>query len=411
MPWPGYYALVPVIGTVLILAAGRNESIFTTNFLAKKLGLSSYSIYLWHWPIVVALVYFGVQGNVFFILSGLLFSVLAGSLSYRFIETPSREFFSRRNNSSTFFSLVFLCFLVTVICVTLNVTDINGRISSAIEIASNESININSRRDECLIPANNGGASPKCIYGDGDVAVILIGDSHAEALVTALEMSYEGKGVMFIAKNACPTIFGAEHQPYQRRKGSCRKFNEDALVTTRNYSGKKIFIVNRTALYLHGQNEKARYESNGPWVYFPNKAQGKSFEEEFKEKLIETACKFNEQNDVFLVRPIPEMGVNVPKAITRAMTLGQLDPNISLTTDNYFHRENLVWEAQDEAIKRCGVRVLDPLPFLCASGKCIGSLNGRPLYYDDNHLSEFGNKVLVPMFDETHTKELSVLNY
>jgi hypothetical protein len=52
---------------------------------------------------------------------------------------------------------------------------------------------------------------------------------------------------------------------------------------------------------------------------------------------------------------------------------------------------------QDSA-EFCKAKIIDPVDYLCDDEKCIGSLNGRPLYYDDDHLSEYGNKLLVPMF-------------
>ena len=47
---------------------------------------------------------------------------------------------------------------------------------------------------------------------------------------------------------------------------------------------------------------------------------------------------------------------------------------------------------------QCGIKILDPTATLCRDGRCYGSQNGQPLYADDDHLSEFGNKLLVPMF-------------
>lgn len=47
-PWPSYNALIPVIGTFLILISSNNNSIFTKNKVAQFLGNTSYSIYLWH---------------------------------------------------------------------------------------------------------------------------------------------------------------------------------------------------------------------------------------------------------------------------------------------------------------------------------------------------------------------------
>ncbi|MNR54956.1 hypothetical protein D3C85_1752370 [compost metagenome] len=79
------------------------------------------------------------------------------------------------------------------------------------------------------------------------------------------------------------------------------------------------------------------------------------------------------------------------------MTRGSVqDISISLSL---WQKQNLaILEAQDQAAKQCGVKLLDPTPYLCSAGMCWGSENLKPLYMDDNHLSETGNKKLVPMF-------------
>ena len=71
---------------------------------------------------------------------------------------------------------------------------------------------------------------------------------------------------------------------------------------------------------------------------------------------------------------------------------------IQTSISEYQTRHELVWQAQDAAVKRCGAKVLDPLPFMCEAGSCPSARQGLPLYYDSHHLSEFGNKQLVPMF-------------
>ncbi|WP_202914153.1 acyltransferase family protein [Bacillus pumilus] len=70
MQWPGYLALVPVVGAMLVLAANRQRSWLTANPLARQLGASSYSIYLWHWPLVVLLTYAGEQANPQWMVAG-----------------------------------------------------------------------------------------------------------------------------------------------------------------------------------------------------------------------------------------------------------------------------------------------------------------------------------------------------
>jgi peptidoglycan/LPS O-acetylase OafA/YrhL len=83
-PWPGYLAVFPVFGTFLIIQAQRSGSFITGNFVFQKIGCWSYSIYLWHWPIVVGLYYFSFDDTYIF-LGGVL-SVFFGFLSYTYIE-------------------------------------------------------------------------------------------------------------------------------------------------------------------------------------------------------------------------------------------------------------------------------------------------------------------------------------
>ena len=82
--WPGYLALFPVLGSFLIIQAQRNDSLITSNVIFQKLGAWSYSIYLWHWPLVVAIYYFSL--NDIYIYLGIILSVLLGFLSNKYIE-------------------------------------------------------------------------------------------------------------------------------------------------------------------------------------------------------------------------------------------------------------------------------------------------------------------------------------
>jgi peptidoglycan/LPS O-acetylase OafA/YrhL len=83
-PWPGYLALFPVLGAFLLIQAQRNDSFITSNVFSQKIGAWSYSIYLWHWPLVVGIYYFSL--NETFIYLGIGLSVLLGFLSNKYIE-------------------------------------------------------------------------------------------------------------------------------------------------------------------------------------------------------------------------------------------------------------------------------------------------------------------------------------
>jgi len=109
-PFPGVYALVPCIGTALIIYTGKNNSTFVSKLLSVKpmvfIGMISYSIYIWHWPLIL------FQKNFSMIFSGVpsaygkailvLLSIVLAAISWRYIEQPFRRPALQGRQSRTF---------------------------------------------------------------------------------------------------------------------------------------------------------------------------------------------------------------------------------------------------------------------------------------------------------------------
>lgn len=98
--FPGYIAIIPVFGTFLLIIAGSNRNIVNTGLSSPwlvKIGLVSYSLYLWHQPIFVFLRHLNFSDHIITI--GIPLSFILSFFSYRFIETPFRDKskFSMRN--------------------------------------------------------------------------------------------------------------------------------------------------------------------------------------------------------------------------------------------------------------------------------------------------------------------------
>jgi hypothetical protein len=225
----------------------------------------------------------------------------------------------------------------------------------------------------------------------------MLGDSHGDAVVSALAQAVgQVEGVMQWTYSACPTLQGVKNiQPSQNQ---CGGFVDWALLNLQAFPKDiAVVVVNRHAKYALGDNEDS-VRQHSPWVFFSKEYATAEpvFLKEYAAHLTETACKLAKNHKVYLVRPIPEMGVSVPST-ARAMVWG-VTKEVTVSLKDYHARNDFAWAAQDAAHQQCGVKILDPLPYLCWDGVCHGSKDGRPLYYDDNHLSEFGNKLLVPMF-------------
>ena len=67
------------------------------------------------------------------------------------------------------------------------------------------------------------------------------------------------------------------------------------------------------------------------------------------------------------------------------------------TYDNYLNRSGEIRKIINRSANKCNVEVLDPSKILCKNNECISTYKNRPIYRDGDHLSEYGNKLLIPM--------------
>lgn len=395
--WPGTAVLLPTLGAALIILASRQDSMLARSWAAQWLGERSYSIYLWHWPLVVLLVYFGLQDLLLPVVAGLVLSLLFGHLSYRYIEGPFRDWLAKKPKVRSATWVVVCLVVVAVSAQLVRRSGFPERLPEAVAQVESERHNNNPRFEECLDEAM------PCVFGGEQISALVIGDSHADSVVTAIAESLPSKqqGVYFHGKSACLMVFTARKVSGDKSSEVCQVLKESLrkqLPTL--YPGKPLIVVNRTSVYAMGELPMPGANHPGrPTVYFNHQFETPTAEflQEFHQHYVASACELSKHHRLYLVRPVPEMMGDVPHMLGRAMLLGkQVEP--SITRSAYEQRHAAVWAAQDEAAERCGARILDPLPYLCDEHNCYGSRNGWPLYVDDDHLSEFGNRLLIPMF-------------
>jgi peptidoglycan/LPS O-acetylase OafA/YrhL len=93
-PFPGAIAVVPVLGTALVLLAGSSETVGVNRALAARpmvaIGDASYSWYLWHWPVIVFAAVLFPRNPTILIVAAVV-SIAPALLSYRFVEQPIRR--------------------------------------------------------------------------------------------------------------------------------------------------------------------------------------------------------------------------------------------------------------------------------------------------------------------------------
>lgn len=392
--WPSSWALLPVLGTVFIILANQSQLFLTVNPVAQWLGDRSYSLYLWHWPLVVGLNFVGLQDDAHWVGAMLLLSLILAHLSYHFVEVPTRSYLS----AGTFKKEVVVIGFVGVLFVGFGLFIKNAlpdnRIDPTVDMIAGEASNYNPKREACQ-PDINGLNSPGCVFGGSDVGAYLIGDSHSDMVATAFGQAAKnvGLGIKFFGRMGCPTIESVEIGLSSR--AACTNFNNWLFEFFDNdTSGLPVVVVN-TIWHEANTLPKISFDDTG--------SESRQFEQVFVEKSVSTICKIASKREVWLMRPVPPAGVNVPKQLSRDLLFGRVNKeqsqDVRYPLADYHAKSSFIWHIQDKAVEKCGAKILDPLPYLCDEKYCYGSRDLRPVYYDGGHLSEYGNKFLVPMFE------------
>ena len=383
-PWPGYLALFPVLGAFLIIQAQRNNSIITSNLIFQKLGAWSYSIYLWHWPLVVAIYYFSL--NERFIFLGIATSVLLGFLSNKYIEN-----IKFRKEFSSFFSYLSFKPAYLVLCVGLFGTV--TFLTKGFSFFQSKSVQKIVLAAEDLNPRHNCLKGDKCIFGEGEPSLILVGDSHALSTVTALYESIadENKSLVFYGLPSCVSLLGNFND---KESSKCNKFMEWFQEDISN-NNLPLVIVNSGAYPVGGKHLADPSKKEEPIIEFPS--NNIDYHSLYIQRFVSSVCDLSEQRTVYQVRPYPRMDHSVPNYMLKHKEFYE-NNEFSINKDNYLESHKIVFKAQNMALEKCGAEIIDVTTKLCNDNYCFGSFDSVPIYADSNHLTEKGAKLLIPIF-------------
>lgn len=395
--WPSYNALLPVIGSFLILLANNNDSPFTNNKIAQFLGNTSYSIYLWHWPLVFYLAYLEKSNNTVFISGAIILSVVLGWISYKFIENPTRKYLSNLSTSKNYVAtIIYILIPVALLSFVYMKNGLPNRLPDEVKQIAINSAERNPRFNECH--PSTGSNLPECLYGDGDVKLLVIGDSHAESMMQAVQQSLpNGASALDWTYSGCPTVKNLKkiNSPDFKCSEAISYYLKKSVT---NYPNSKILIINRTNVLFHGAPDgDPTIEKPIRYISKPFKSYDQNYHQSMKSAYVETLCEFAKNHQVYVTRPVPEFPVNIPKVLGHRLIINS-DEKITISKKEYLQRSKLAFEAQDEASRKCGIQVLDTTGYFCDSDKCYSDKNGLPLYFDDDHLSIYGADQLIPLF-------------
>jgi peptidoglycan/LPS O-acetylase OafA/YrhL len=407
--FPSLNSVIPVLGTILIIAYSNKDELITKILSSKffvRIGLLSYSLYLWHYPIFAF-------GRITEITSGSLFKkILLGCIililsifSYFFIERPFR------NKKYSFKIIMITLFIISFVIIFISslIIQKNGfktRMPSIMhQITLEETHNLlrNSKNQKCLL------LSEGCSFNSSSKnKIFIIGDSHAASLAFDLKKRVLDKNYNFITSflGDCGFFLGFNLIDVKSKKidEKCNDlYFNNLLQKIKSYDNSIIIISARFPLYLSNQelNEGANKNKYIEWKrkYIPvNKFKNvsSSFRSTFNE--------ISQKNKIILIYPTPEYESHVPrklfnKFLKENLILNKNSDNkdlISIPYNEYRNRTKLTFELFD-SIEGKNIYRVYPHKLFCNTlikNKCIAHDYEKIYYFDNNHLSIYGASIV-----------------
>lgn len=407
--FPGAAALLPCAGAALVIHSGSQGETFVRSALGLRIpvlvGLLSYSLYLWHWPLYVLGNYYAIDGLTGMEKAGLI--VLAFLLawgSYRYIERPFRGKVGILSRNVLFESaLVAMVLLVLAGAAIAAGKGSPGRYDNPTQGPLSNVFDRDQWRDRCFNPQFDRIATGAlCRIGDAraPVSFLLWGDSHADAIAPAVSSAASAKGAagLFVAQAACPPLLGVERSDSGNM--DCRKFNDAVANFLRKRPDISRVILaarwSRTAL----GTPYGREEGTPAWLSDGNSKE-QSVEENkavFGRGLERTLGFLKQQNKrIVIVGPVPEVGWNVPDTLAKLNILHR-SLDIRPTIGEFEGRQHYFRQTIEALCKKYIVTLLWPSSVLCGPTHCEVQKNGKAYYADAHHLSVFGAEQLAPLF-------------
>lgn len=396
VPWPSFATLLPVAGAVLVLFARQETAPGLSSPPVQAIGLWSYSIYIWHWPIVVGLAYFG-QDNLPARLAGIAATLALSGLSYRYIEAPFRSSGSagaagRRPRRALLAGIVLLAGTTTASFVAAS-----SEGGAASQMAMRTKLAEEAMHDGSY-PAACGGYSfehqlrPCVIGAPAATNVLFLGDSQAELYYAHFEAGRLDHAFTFLTYGGCPPLPDTgKALPGSR----CRDFLEAAWKRVESGDYQKVVISAFWPIYLAPY--RAGGDNNHLLCFERDDAcridrDAVAYRRDLAaafERLAERIRALRAKGiEVTILLPMPFAGIDIPRQSVRRAFLG-IEPDALQPIP-----VEAIREASAEArgylevlATATGARLVDPVAAMCDASGCPAGDGLRPLYRDSNHLT------------------------
>ena len=382
--FPGWWALAPAVGALLLVAAGPAS--FTSRVLARPacvlIGLISYPLYLWHWPLLTFthLVTWG-RFTPAVILGVVVISFVLAYLTYRYLERPIRLAPQRGAMALALCASMLLCgcvgYLNSIRRLPARPSDpgLARLLRAAAERYPPESISDWIHLDRYLR------------LGQGPRHALFIGDSNVFQYYSRVEQFLaehpaNTRGAIFAVRAAC--ALGASElarNPNILHPAQCRAYMQSAVEYALRPDVDTVIIGASWYLYFASWPDLEHYGEPAPLRPDTDRAL-----ESVKSALLELV-KANKR--VYLVLQIPMGAALDPRLMIRRTVLapGFTATVRSPTRDEIMTAVGPIDTKLRTMAREVGASVIDPLEWLCDKTYCPAvSPDGSPMYHNYNHL-------------------------
>ncbi len=405
--FPGINAVYPVLGAALIIYSGMQAQTVVSRLLSHKAlvftGLISYSFYLWHWPVTVytKMIWDSDSSRPFI----LVLSFVLAVISYRFIESRYRKSARRLPRTRTFGELGTCgVFVAAGAAFILYGQGLAGRIPA--DIMETARLNANQlpvSQIQCNSFTGNGQAEEAdkgqlCRLGKQDAMpqFVIWGDSHAHALAHALHLAALDAGISGYAltNGGCRPLAGV----YRKRNKKCLHFNNAVLEFIKNSpSIQHVLLAGYWRIPLTGQG----YD-NSNFLIMDSETRISSLlenEDVFRRGLKRTLDILDGYR-LSIIEDIPEIGAQFGKAVAnhfirQAWLRGGVQSQYVFIDEIDSYDQKL---SNALAILPAHWDYIEVKPRLCDDQKCPILIDGKLVYSDGDHLSQYGASLLAPVF-------------
>lgn len=400
--FPGPWTLLPVGAALVLLAAGEMGPNPVTRALSwhpmSRVGDWSYSIYLWHWPLIAFAALIWPDNEIALLLAAAV-SLVPALASFRWVEQPIRAIGGLSRRRMTGIIAATVAPPLALSSALWFAADQGLWLQPVRELTSALSLVHSGQASGCdgMIPQ---GARPdgQCVWnaGAGGPPVYLVGDSHAGHLSEAVTGAgvLLGRPVVVSTSNACPFLEGEWYVSFNPDwwNEQCRDYVTGTIDWLKSQPSGTVVVSSLAGTWL-----------NPDYVY-PAEAGGAFLgaserEALYRDRLRRTVVDlYQAGHDVVLVQDTPRGLSNPLECTTVAVVRGTCETTapISAVLANREVDRQVIQSTADET----GARVIDLLTRLCPDSLCSSRMGDLILYRDSDHLSVPASASLAPLFAE-----------